>query len=124
MKRHITISFILLLLSFIARILWDYFALPYRYIPWIGSLICAIYFLLSLRAGERQIKIRERKRDELKAQILGISDDTTLEDGDTVDELVGLCDLEELERVLTILKRMPEGERKLQAAFEVLEQEG
>jgi hypothetical protein len=123
MKRHITISFILLLLSFIARILWDYFALPYRYIPWIGSLICAIYFLLSLRAGERQIKIRERKRDELKAQILGISDDTTLEDGDTVDELVGLCDLEELERVLTILKRMPEGERKLKTAFAELEQE-
>lgn len=122
-RRHIKIGFALLLLSFIPRILWDYYELPYRYIPWIGSVICAVYLALAYRVGERESKIRERKKIELKAQLLKLSDDATLEDGDTVDEWVDICDIEELERVLTTLQGMPEGKRKLQAAFAVLEQE-
>lgn len=123
-KRHLKISFGLLILSFIPRILWDYYQLPHRYIPWIGSVVCAIYFLLALSQGARQNKIENRKKDELKEQLLRISDDATLEDGDTIDDYAVVCDVEELERVLTALKEMPEGKRKLQTAFlTVLDQE-
>lgn len=62
LKRSIHISFVLLLIAFVPRLLWDYFALPYKFIAWVGALIFTLCYVRSLRKSVRQIRFSKHQK--------------------------------------------------------------
>ena len=100
-------------------VLWAVFKLPWfgvgKFLP---LPFAAFAFLVS-----HFVKRDKLKREALKGNIRTLSNDLTLQGDFTIDDFDLLYDVEELERIILMLKEMPEGQRKLQLAFDVLENE-
>lgn len=66
---------------------------------------------------------RATEKRKLREEIRGLSDDLTLKDDLTVEDLDLLYELEELEQIISYLKGMPIGRRKLQTAVDEVEKQ-
>lgn len=92
--------------------------------PWAGvvrwlPLPLAAYAYLATHFVKRE----RLRKEQLRKEIRRLGDDLTMEDNLTVDDLHWLYEVEELERILAILKAMPQGQRRLQHAINAVDQQ-
>jgi hypothetical protein len=92
--------------------------------PWAGVVRwLPLPFLAYAYLAFRFIKRERLRKDELREEIRRLGDDLAMEDDLTVDNLHWLYQVEELERILGLLKAMPVGQRRLQSAIDAVEQQ-
>ncbi len=112
-------SLYLFLAASFLSMLWAGFKLPWfgvgKFLP---VPFAAFAFLVSY------FQKRERlKREALREAIRTLSNDLTLSGDFTIDDFDLLYEVEELEQIVSLLMEMPEGQRKLQVAVDVVENE-
>jgi hypothetical protein len=91
--------------------------------PWDGvvrglPLLVAAYAFLASYFVKRERLRRKQLRDEARS----LCDDLTLQGDFTIDDFDLLYEVEELEQIVELLKAMPIGQRRLQAAVNAVEQ--
>lgn len=111
------LSIYLLIGASIVAIVWTYFDWPWAGVVKVIPLFFAAYGFLVAHL----VKRARLKGEQLKKEIRELSDDLTLQDDFTVDDLDALYEVEELEQIVATLKAMPIGQRKLQDAVEAIE---
>lgn len=112
-------SVYLVLFTYALLAIWTYFKWPGAGIVKFAPLPFVALGFLASHFTKRERLRRETLREEIRA----LSNDLTLRGDFTIDDFDMLYDVEELERIILMLKEMPEGQRKLQLAFDVLENE-
>ncbi|MEP7337959.1 MAG: hypothetical protein ABI977_09465 [Acidobacteriota bacterium] len=96
------------------------------YLKWPWASIVKTLFLLSVLCGyviSYLVKREKRRKEALREEIRALSNVQTLEGDFTIGDFDLLYDVDELKRLVSILKEMPEGQRKLQTAVDVVEKE-
>jgi hypothetical protein len=125
MKKHVFIAGALLVLTWLLEWQRENLHISNKNILWILRFGAALYLALSMhfwkKEVEREIKYREERKGQLKNEIIEISDDLRLEADDTVDDLIFLYDVPELERLVQIIKSKPKGHRRLLVALNELD---
>lgn len=125
MKKHVFIAGALLILTWVLEWQREYFNISNKNIFWILRFSVALYLALSMhfwkKEVDREVKYKEERKEQLKKEIMDVSDDLTLEADDTVDDLVFLYDIPELERLVQIIKSKPKGHRRLIVALNELD---
>jgi hypothetical protein len=101
------------------QVIWVYFKWPWVIAIKTLFLLCAAYAFTNLYLIRRE---RQRKV-QLKEEIRDLSDDLTLEDDLTVDDLDLLYEVKELEQIISNLERLPIGQRKLQTVLDAMEKQ-
>jgi hypothetical protein len=106
-----------LLLTGGLQAIWVYFKWPWLIVIKTLFLLCAAYAFANVYLIRRERQRKEKLIEETRA----LSDDPTLEDDLTVEDLGRLYEVEELEQIISLLKGMPIGQRKLQTVLDAME---
>lgn len=109
----------LLLITGGLQAIWVYFKWPWITVIKTLFLLCAAYAWANAFLLRRE---RQRK-GKLIEEIRALSDDLTLEADLTVEDLGLLYEVEELEQIISLLKGMSIGQRKLQTAVDAVEKQ-
>lgn len=92
--------------------------------PWAGvvralQLLAIAYAFLAAYF----VKHERLRRKQLLEEVRSLSDDLALEGDFTIDDFDLLYDVEELEQIVSNLKEMAKGQRKLQTAVDMVEKQ-
>lgn len=98
------------------QVIWIAFKWPGGAVVKTLFLLCVVYVFSNVYL----IKRERQKKENLREEIRELSDDLTLEDEFSTDYLDLVYEVEELEQIISNLKGMPAGQRKLQAAVDAV----
>jgi len=101
------------------QVIWVYFKWPWGIVIKTLFLLCAAYAWANIYLISRERQRKEKLREEIR----NLSDDLTLNDDLTLGDLNLLYEVEELEQIISNLKGMPIGRRKLQTAVDAVEKQ-
>ncbi|HEV2664596.1 MAG TPA: hypothetical protein VG324_06785 [Blastocatellia bacterium] len=101
------------------QVIWVYFNWPWGIVIKTLFLLCAAYASANIYLIRRE---RERK-EKLREEIRNLSDDLALKDDLTIEDLNLLYEVEELEQIISNLKGLPIGRRRLQTAVDAVEKQ-
>jgi len=122
--KHVKIGAVLSGIALIVYFILRYKDSRFQRIAFFIYVLCMAYFIISghlmKKEGER---IKARKR-EIITQIAGLAETTKfteLEDDITPDDLFFMYEVTELEKIVSTLKSLPKGHRRLQTAVEIVD---
>ena len=102
----------------VLAIVWTWLKWPQAGVVGILPLLFAAYSFLASYFVKRERLRRAQLREEARS----LCDDLALQGDFTVDDFDLLYEVEELEQIVGLLKAMPIGQRRLQAAVDAVEQ--
>lgn len=99
------------------HIIWITFKWPWLIAIKSLYLLCVAYAFTNVYLIKRERQRKEKLREEIR----NLSDDLVLKDDPTIEDLDLLYEVKELEQIISYLKGMPMGQRKLQVAVDLLD---
>jgi hypothetical protein len=116
---HSLRSFYLFLGTGLLSIVWTWLNWPWAgVVKWFPLPFVAYAFLASYF-----VKRERLRRKQLKEEVRSLCDDPTLKGDFTIDDFDLLYEVEELEQIISNLKGMPMGRRRLQTAVDAVEKQ-
>jgi hypothetical protein len=116
---HSSRGIYLLLGTSVLAIVWTWLKWPWAGVMRALPLLVAVYAFIASYFVKRE----RLRRKQLQEEIRSLCDDLTLQGDFTVDDFDLLYEVEELEQIISNLKEMPIGGRKLQTAVYAVEKQ-
>jgi hypothetical protein len=116
---HSSRGIYLLLGTSVLAIVWTWLKWPWAGVMRALPLLVAVYAFIASYFVKRE----RLRRKQLKEEVRSLCDDPTLKGDFTIDDFDLLYEVEELEQIISNLKGMPMGRRRLQTAVDAVEKQ-